>query len=65
MLPYPFSIKITDIIKYTEMLNLQKYERNKKNNNIQNDRGFASESKVCNEGCNEQQRDLGNCRIAS
>ena len=29
---------------------------------FKNDRGLASESKVCNEGCNEQQSDYGNCR---
>ena len=37
---------MTDIIKYTEM---QKFK---------NDRGFASESKVCNEGCNEQSNEM-------
>ena len=43
--------------KYTKILN-KKF----KLTTFKNDRGFASESKVCNEGCNEQQGDYGNCR---
>ena len=46
---------------------MQKYKNTKNTKKLKittfkNDRGFASESKVCNEGCNEQQSDYGNCR---
>ena len=45
---------------------MQKYKNTKIKKNkltiFKNDRGFASESKVCNEGCNEQQSDYVNCR---
>ena len=44
---------------------MQKYKNTQKKYKIttfKNDRGFASESKVYNEGCNEQPSDYGNCR---
>ena len=51
---------MTDIIKYTEMQKILKKILNKKRKltTFKNDRGCASESKVCNEGCNEQSNEM-------
>ena len=40
--------------------NVKKYKNTKikKLTTFKNDRGFASESKVCNEGCNEQNNEM-------
>ena len=57
-----FPLKITDIIKYTEIQNTKILNKKIKLTTFKNDRGFASEPKVCNEGCNEQESDYGNCR---
>ena len=41
--------------------NVKNTQKNTKKLNIttfKNDRGFASESKVCNEGCNEQSNEM-------
>ena len=43
-------------MKFTKILN----QKTLKITTFKNDRGFASESKACNEGCNEQQIDYGN-----
>ena len=41
------------------MQNNKKILKNaKKLTTFKNDRGFASESKVCNEGCNEQSNEM-------
>ena len=51
--------------EYHQIYGNVKYTKNTKNLKItsfKDDRGFASESKVCNDGCNEQQSDHGNRR---
>ena len=48
--------------KYLEMQNPQKKLKIPKITTFKNGRGFASESKVCNEDCNEQSNDDDNCR---
>ena len=40
------------------MSNTKKYKKIQKITTFKNDRGFASESKVCNEGCNEQSNEM-------
>ena len=36
----------------------KKYQKIRKITTFKNDRGFASESKVCNEGCNEKSDEM-------
>ena len=43
---------------YGNIKNTQKDTKKLKITTFKNDRGFASESKVCNEGCNEQSNEM-------
>ena len=43
---------------YGNIKNTQKNTKKLKITTFKNDRGFASESKVCNEGCNEQSNEM-------
>ena len=58
----PSHLKLRILSNIRKCKNTKILNRKSKLTTFKNDRGFASESKVCNEGCNEQQSDYGNCR---